>query len=94
MLRELPGAARWLWRDGDGGLTEAMVRFAARHEWRATSRTCWRGAAGCSFSMRAPPRAWPTTVAAILADELGSGFDAAASSAAFKQLAKRYRTLP
>jgi hypothetical protein len=29
----LPGADHWLWRDGSGGcLSEAMVRFAARHE--------------------------------------------------------------
>jgi hypothetical protein len=33
-------------------------------------------------------------VAAILADELGAGFDAAASVARFKALAARYRTLP
>ena len=32
VLRSLPGADRWLWRDGEGGLSEAMVRFAVRHE--------------------------------------------------------------
>ena len=35
LLRSLPGADRWLWRDaesGKGGLSEAMVRFAARFE--------------------------------------------------------------
>ena len=34
-VRSLPGADRWLWRDaesGKPGLSEAMVRFAARHE--------------------------------------------------------------
>ena len=30
-----------------GGLSEAMVRFAVRHEMARESRTCWRGAAGC-----------------------------------------------
>jgi glycerol-3-phosphate dehydrogenase len=37
-LRQLPGASNWLWRDesappgAPAGLSEAMVRFAARHE--------------------------------------------------------------
>ncbi len=39
-LRALPGASNWLWRDGSGaqgaGLSEAMVRFAARHELART----------------------------------------------------------
>ena len=33
-------------------------------------------------------------VAAILADELGAGFDAAASARAFKTLAAQYQRLP
>ena len=35
VLRSLPGADRWLWHDaesGKPGLSEAMVRFAARYE--------------------------------------------------------------
>jgi glycerol-3-phosphate dehydrogenase len=33
-------------------------------------------------------------VAALLAEELGAGFDAAASAASFKALAAQYATLP
>ena len=39
LLRSLPGAQRWLWRDaesGQGALNEAMVRFAVRYEMART----------------------------------------------------------
>jgi glycerol-3-phosphate dehydrogenase len=39
LLRTLPGATNWLWRDpetGRGALSEAMVRFAARYEMART----------------------------------------------------------
>ena len=53
----LPGAEPWLWRDGEGGLSEAMVRFAARHEMARTledvlARRC---RAVCSSMRPKPP---------------------------------------
>jgi glycerol-3-phosphate dehydrogenase len=94
LLRELPGAVRWLWRDGDGGLSEAMVRFAARHELaRGVEDVLARRSRLLFLDARAAEGVADET-ASILADELGRGFDAAASSVVFKQLAKRYRTLP
>jgi len=94
VLRELPGAARWLWRDGDGGLSEAMVRFAARHELARDVEDVLARRSRLLFLDARAAEGVADDTAAILADELGSGFDAAASSAAFKQLARRYRTLP
>jgi glycerol-3-phosphate dehydrogenase len=92
-LRALPGAQRWLWRDaesGRGGLSEAMVRFAVRHELARTvadvlarrSRVLFLDAAA------AAALAWP--VAEIMAEELGQDVDAAA----FQALAAQYQRLP
>lgn len=72
------------------GLTEAMIRFAARHEMARSvedvlaRRSRWlfmdaQAAAGASAA-----------VAAILRDELGESFPAAESAAAFERLAADY----
>jgi glycerol-3-phosphate dehydrogenase len=94
VLRKLPGARRWLWRDGEGGLSEAMVRFAARHEMAASVEDVLARRCRLLFldAAEAARQAWP--VAEILADELGTAFDAAASRAAFEALAAQYARLP
>jgi len=94
VLRGLPGAARWLWRDGEGGLSEAMVRFAVRHEMAQSvedvlARRCRLLFLDASEAQRQAP-----AVAKILAEELGPGFDAAASQASFEALAEQYQRLP
>ena len=72
------------------GLTDAMVRFAVRHEYARTvedvlaRRSRWlfldaRAAAGVADD-----------VAAIMRDELGPTFRAAESAAEFRTLASRY----
>jgi hypothetical protein len=69
-LQALPGADRWLWRDaesGQGGLSEAMVRFAVRHEMARSVEDVLARRSGCCSSMRPrrPPgrrrgrRCWP-----------------------------------
>ena len=94
VLRALPGADRWLWRDGQGGLSEAMVRFAARHEMaRSVEDVLARRSRLLLLDAREAARL-AEPVAALLAEELGAGFDAAVSAAAFTALAEQYATLP
>jgi glycerol-3-phosphate dehydrogenase len=96
-LRELPGADRWLWRDADsgqGGLSEAMVRFAARHEMARSVGDVLARRSRLLFLDAAEAARHAGAVAAILAEELGSAFDASASKAAFETLAAQYRRLP
>lgn len=89
-LATLPGADRMLLP----GLSEAMVRFAARHELARTvedvlarrSRWLFLDAARAAEAARA--------VAAILAAERGAGFDAEASATSFTRLAEAYRLAP
>ena len=93
-LRALPGADHWLWRDGEGGLTEAMVRFAARVEMARTvedvlARRCRLLFLDAREALRVAPE-----VGRLLREELGEGFDAAASIGAFEALAARYLELP
>jgi glycerol-3-phosphate dehydrogenase len=96
-LRALPGADRWLWRDAEskqGGLSEAMVRFAARHEMATSvedvlARRCRLLFLDAAEAARVAPHA-----AALLSEELGSGFDASASIESFAALASQYRRLP
>ena len=97
LLRSLPGAARWLWRDresGQGGLSEAMVRFAVRHEMARGVEDVLARRSRLLFLDAAEAARQAGAVAAILADELGAGFDAAASRRAFETLARQYHTLP
>jgi glycerol-3-phosphate dehydrogenase len=97
VLRALPGADRWLWRDGlsgQGGLSEAMVRFAVRHEMALTVEDVLARRSRLLFLDAAEAQRQAGAVAAILADELGSAFDAAASQASFEKLAAQYRHAP
>jgi glycerol-3-phosphate dehydrogenase len=96
-LRTLPGADHWLWRDaesGTGGLSEAMVRFAVRQEMARTVEDVLARRSRLLFLDARAAAAQADAVAAILAEELGAGFDAAASAAAFKALAAQYATVP
>lgn len=92
LLAALPGADEWLWRDGDGGLSAAMVRFAARHEMAMRvedvlarrSRLLFLDAAAAA---QAAPR-----VAALLQEELGSTADVGLPG--FLQRAQAHGSLP
>jgi glycerol-3-phosphate dehydrogenase len=96
-LRALPGAERWLWRDaesGRGGLSEAMVRFAARYELAAGVEDVLARRCRLLFLDATAAAAQADAVATLLAEELGPGFDAAASATSFRALAAQYATLP
>lgn len=96
-LHALPGAQRWLWRDAETGepaLSEAMVRFAARHELAASVEDVLARRCRLLFLDAAEAGRQADAVADVLAEELGPGFDAVASAAAFKALAVRYLELP
>ncbi len=96
-LAALPGAEHWLWHDRESAapaLSEAMVRFAARFELAASVEDVLARRCRLLFLDAAEALRQADAVAAILAEELGPGFDAAASSAAFRALARRYAELP
>ena len=93
-LRALPGAKHWLWRDGAGGLSEAMVRFAARFEMARDVEDVLARRSRLLFLDAAEAARQAEAVALILRDELGRGFDAKASVALFKTLAAQYQRLP
>ena len=86
IVQALPGADREI----APGLSEAMVRFAARFEYARTvedvlaRRTRWLFL-DARIAIAAADR-----VAGILSEEFGNGFDAAASANAFRELAARY----
>jgi len=93
LLRTLPGAQRWLWRDsesGRGGLSEAMVRFAARYEMARDVEDILARRCRLLFLDAAEAARQADAVAAILAEELDREIDAAA----FKALAAAYQHLP
>jgi glycerol-3-phosphate dehydrogenase len=97
LLQALPGATHWLSHDAETGqpvLSEAMVRFAVRHELAASVEDVLARRSRLLFLDAAEAERQAEAVGAILADELGPGFDAAASVAAFKALAAQYRELP
>ncbi len=94
VLRGLPGADHWLWRDGAGGLSEAMVRFAVRHEMAHSVEDVLARRCRLLFLDAAEAQRQAGAVATILAEELGAGFDAAASQASFEALAAQYQRLP
>jgi glycerol-3-phosphate dehydrogenase len=89
-VTSLPGADREILP----GFTEAMVRFAARHELARTvedvlaRRSRWLFLDAGSAARAAEP------VAAILREELGEAFDAAAAAADFRRLAEAYQLRP
>ncbi|MFY9314741.1 MAG: glycerol-3-phosphate dehydrogenase/oxidase [Burkholderiales bacterium] len=86
LLQDLRGAQREL----APGLTEAMVRFAARFEYARTVEDVLARRSRLLFlDARAAASAAPR-VGAILGEELGDGFDAGGSVAAFANLACRY----
>jgi glycerol-3-phosphate dehydrogenase len=89
-LRTLPGAKSWLWRDGDGGLSEAMVRFAARYEMARTVEDVLARRSRLLFLDAAEAARQSDAVATILAEELGREAD----PAPFKALAAQYQRLP
>jgi glycerol-3-phosphate dehydrogenase len=93
-LHQLPGADRWLWRDGEGGLSEAMVRFAARHEMAMSVEDVLARRCRLLFLDAAEAQRQAGAVAKILAEELGTAFDAAASQARFEALTAQYQRLP
>ncbi len=90
LLRSLPGAGRWLWRDGSGGLSEAMVRFAARYEMARRVEDVLARRSRLLFLDAAEAARQADGVAALLADELGHPVDANA----FKTLAAQYAQVP
>lgn len=86
-LDGLPGAQHELGM----GLSEAMVRFAVRYEGARNVEDVLARRSRILFLDAELAEALADEVAEILADELGRGV---VDSAAFKQLARRYRTLP
>jgi len=89
-VQALPGADRWLWRDGAGGLTEAMVRFAVRHEMARDVEDVLARRSRLLFLDAAEAARIADDVAAIIGEELGR----AADTAGFKALAAQYTRLP
>ena len=93
VLRSLPGAENWLWRDaesGKGALSEAMVRFAARYEMARTVGDVLARRCRLLFLDAAEAGRQADAVAAILQDELQR--DVGLES--FKALATQYQQLP
>jgi glycerol-3-phosphate dehydrogenase len=89
-LRALPGADRWLWRDGSGGLSEAMLRFAVRHEMARGIEDVLARRSRLLFLDAAEAQRLARPVAAVLQEELGRPVQEA-EIAAFEALAQRYR---
>ena len=95
-LRALPGAQHWLAHDaetGQGVLSEAMVRFAAREEMARSVEDVLARRSRLLFLDAAQAGAVAQAVAQVLADELGPAFDAAASAQALRALARQYGTV-
>ena len=91
LLDELPGAQRELGM----GLTEAMVRFAVRHEGARKIEDVLARRSRILFLDAELAGELADDVAAIMANELGRPVDDLSTElATFKQLARRYHTLP
>ncbi|MCU0920882.1 MAG: glycerol-3-phosphate dehydrogenase/oxidase [Burkholderiaceae bacterium] len=96
LLRSLPGADHWLWRDaesGRGGLSEAMVRFALRFEMARGLEDILARRSRLLFLDAARVAALIEPVAAFIEDELGRSVGAVERQA-FADLAQRYLSLP
>jgi len=96
VLRSLPGADHWLWRDaesGRGGLSEAMVRFALRYEMARGIEDVLARRSRLLFLDAARAATLIEPVAALIEEELGRrvGDD---ERQAFALLAQRYLRLP
>ncbi len=89
-LRVLPGADHWLWRDGNGGFSEAMLRFAVRHEMARTIEDVLARRSRLLFLDAARAQALARPVAALLQEELGRPVPES-EILAFEALARRYR---
>ncbi len=85
-LNTLPGAQREL----GGGLTEAMVRFAVRHEYARTVEDVLARRSRLLFLDAALALSVADAVGQIIAEETGQS----GNIAAFKRLAQHYLTLP
>ena len=70
-LHALPGADRWLWRDGSGGFSEAMLRFAVRHEMARSIEDILARRCRLLFLDAAQALRLARPVAALLEEELG-----------------------
>lgn len=90
LVQGLPGAEREL----APGLTEAMVRFAARYEYARTVEDVLARRSRLLFLDARLAMSVAGCVAGVLEEELGERFDAAASLRAFNALAERYGRLP
>jgi glycerol-3-phosphate dehydrogenase len=96
LLRSLPGADRWLWRDaesGQGGLSEAMVRFALRYEMARGLEDVLARRSRLLFLDAARAAELIEPVAALIENELQRHVGATEREA-FAELARRYRSLP
>jgi glycerol-3-phosphate dehydrogenase len=93
LLRSLPGADRWLWRDGAGGLSEAMVRFALRFEMARRVEDVLARRSRLLFLDAARAAELAAPVARLIEEELGRPV-APSELQDFAALAKRYATLP
>jgi glycerol-3-phosphate dehydrogenase len=71
-----------------------MVRFAARHEFARTVEDVLARRSRLLFLDARLAGSLADRVAAILAEELGASFDAAASARAFIELSKHYVAAP
>jgi glycerol-3-phosphate dehydrogenase len=89
VVQSLPGAQREL----APGFTEAMVRFAARHEYARSVEDVLARRSRLLFLDARLAAAVAERVAAVLAEELGEAFDAARSLGEFTQLAARYASV-
>ncbi|WP_374437224.1 glycerol-3-phosphate dehydrogenase/oxidase [Inhella sp.] len=94
-LQALPGANNWLWQaEAPGcGLSEAMVRFAARHELARSVEDVLARRCRLLFLDAARAEALAAPVAALLAEELGRTPEQLGLEP-FIDLARRYRQLP
>ena len=90
MVQSLPGAEREL----APGLSQAMVRFAVRYEYARTVEDVLARRSRLLFLDARLAASIAGPVAAILAEELGEGFDAGKSLRDFRELAERYCRLP
>src|SRR5258706_591482 len=90
LVQNLPGAQREL----APGLSEAMVRFAARHEYARTVEDVLARRSRVLFLDALHAKLIAPRVAALLQEELGARFDASASLQSFTALADRYSRLP
>jgi glycerol-3-phosphate dehydrogenase len=89
LVRSLPGADREI----APGLTEAMVRFAARHEYARTVEDVLARRSRLLFLDARLAASAAQRVAALLVEELGNEFDAGSTLRNFLQLAARYQSV-